>query len=160
MTFLTLLPACQKPVPYHEAPPGVPYVQETEDVCRYLFALCKRLEHDFLAPRSIACLFDVTGGSLDGATCRLVGLLMAAVTIDIAVRARTRPKDGSVAICFGQTGSHWLGSIADHGVFAVRVHPPGVPELIGRLARKLNAELDHRPTEDGAIISFLFASHR
>jgi len=160
MKHLTLLPRRQKPVPYHEAPADLPYIQETEDVCRYLFALCKRLDQDFLAPRAIACLFDVSGGRLAGVECRLVGLLLAAVIIDIAARARVRPTDGSVSISFGGTDSHWLGSIADHGVFAVRAHPPALPELIGRLAHKLNAELDHRSTEDGAITSFLFAIHQ
>ncbi len=137
-------------LPSPEEPP------EKEDACSYLFKLCKRLDSDFLQQRGIACEFDVSGGWLPGATCRTVGLMVAALVIDLAARARVRPKHGLITISLHRWGDIWACSVSDSGIYAVRPHPSRPPEIVQRLARSLNARLRHQPTEDGGMTAFMF----
>ncbi len=129
---------------------------EQEDVCRYLFELCKRLESTFLDRRGITCLFDVNSGWLAGSRCRILGLVVAALVIDIASHARVRPQGGTITVSAFSRGKFWYCSVSDSGVYAVRSEPSRPPDFVKRIAKKLGADLDHWATRDGAVTSFLF----
>ncbi|GEM_PF-6501752 len=153
MRDLILPPAYEMPPP---SEPDDAVSSEREDVCRYLSELCKRLDGTFLDRRGIVCLFDVHSGWLAGSRCRILGLIVAALVIDIASHARVRPDGGTVTISAFSRGKFWYCSVADSGVYAVRSVPSRPPDFVKRMARKLGADIEHRAMRDGAVTSLLF----
>ena len=129
---------------------------EKEDACRYLFKLCKRLDKDYLQERGIAFMFDVNSGLLPETACRTVGLMVAAIVIDVIGRSRIRPTKGAITVALRRQGAIWACSVSDSGIYAVRSHPPNPPAIVRQLARRLNAHLVHEATEDGATTAFMF----
>ena len=129
---------------------------EKEDACRYLFKLCKQLDADYLQERGITFMFDVNGGLLSGPACRTVGIMVAALVIDISGRSRARPTNGTITVKLHRRGVIWACSVADSGIYAVRSHPSNPPAIVRQLGRRLNAHLVHEATEDGATTAFMF----
>ena len=158
MRDLILVTAEEKRLNISAVPPPVTVEREKEDVCRYFMRLCKRLDGSYLERQGIDCLFDVEGGWLPGSRCRTAGLLVAALVIDVAARARVRPKDGTITVSLHQTDASWIGKVADCGIYAVRLQPPSLPDIVVRLAQELGAQLHHRASTDGTTTSFMFGT--
>lgn len=133
-----------------------PLEMEKEDASRYFFALCKRLDSGYLKRRGITCLFEVSGGSLSGISCRTVGLMVAALVIDIAAHARLKSKNGVVTVTLRCLGAIWACSVSDSKVLA-KSQSPHQPEVVRRLALRLDTQLIRQETGDGGTTAFIFA---
>lgn len=135
---------------------GMAVEADKEDACAYLFTLCQRLDRDYLQPRGITCLFDVKGGSLRASCCHAMGLIIASLVVDIAVSAKTAANNGVIAITVQRWGSIWAFSVADSDIQWNASGPPALSEFIEQLANKINAGVQHKTTEDGTTVAFMF----
>jgi hypothetical protein len=129
---------------------------EKEDACKYLFRLCRQLNDDYLQPRGIVCLFDVEGGWLPGKTCRMVGMIIAALVIDIAENSRPNSKAGTVTISLHRWGTVWACSVSDNGICAAVSPRAQQSEIIRQLAQTLKARLVSQTLGDDRTTAFMF----
>ena len=129
---------------------------DREDASRYLLRLCKRLDQGYLRRRGIVFLIDVNGGWLPGPCCRTLGLLIAALVIDIVAHCRMASAQGEIAVSVHHRTAGWDGAVAYQGLNTIRSVPPCLPEIVWRLASDLHTDLDHRVTPEGASTAFLF----
>jgi hypothetical protein len=101
-------------------------------------------------------MFDVNGGALLATRCHTMGLIVAALVIDIAAHARFLPENGTITVTSQCWGSVWACTVSDNGIKTQEPSSPYPPQIVLRLARRLNAQLAHHVTKDGRATSFMF----
>jgi len=84
------------------------------DVSKELFALCQRVQTEYLNDRGIDLLFDVSGGEMPATAYRKLEVLVESVIADIAQGPAYRT-GGDLTLTVRRRGNVWVVGITERG---------------------------------------------
>lgn len=128
------------------------------EAAEYFQSLCDVLSRSILAPLSVHCEAIIGEGTLDGATCECLGLVVAELVMNAAKHAFTDQSYARIRIeAHAPDGLVWVCTVSDNGCGMRNTTAEGAgSRIVDALVQMLDGqlEIDSGPTGTAVTICF------